>query len=117
VNIKILASMALVACVSQVAFADQSGNVNYSGNAIAKRVCKAVVQDDVDKLRVLLRSYKQSVAFGYRFGPSARGLSRDFTCNDMDLEQFSYRIGAQKVSGYFAGEAEAAQSQLASTGE
>lgn len=117
-NIRILTSLAVLAAAPSLVLAEPAGAARYSGNALASQICKAVVDDDPAKLRMLLRSYRQSVAHGYRFDLSTPGgIAQDFTCNNYDLQQFSARVGAQKVTAYFAGDAAAVQSQVAASSE
>jgi hypothetical protein len=112
---RILVSLALVACAPALVVAEQSADVHYSGDRLATQVCRAVVDDDVARLRMLLRSYRQSLTHGYMFQVDKDGIARDFSCNNLNLQQFSDQVGAQKVSGYFAGDS--AQSQVAAAVE
>lgn len=115
-KIRLLVSLALVACVPALAFAEQSSATRYEGNELGVQICRAVVNDDVAKLRMLLRSYRQTVSYGYMFKLDKSGVAKDFTCNNMNLEQFSLHVGAQKVAAHFAGDTGAEQSQLAASG-
>lgn len=106
-----------VACLPGLAAADELATVGYSGNGLGRQVCKAVVQDDIAKLKRVLRSYQNTLAYGYTQSRDRREVARDFTCNGMGLEAFSDSIGARNVSGYFAGDSTMAKEQLAATAE
>ena len=82
----------------QMALADNVGNYKYDGDSTARQICKAIVLDDAKKLKRLLHSYRSSRVNSYHV--STREMSQDFSCNEMDLDQFSYYMGAQKVSSY-----------------
>jgi hypothetical protein len=97
--------------------AEQSSGVHYTGNRLATKICKAVVDDDVPRLRMLLRSYRQTLPHGYMFSVDKTGVARDFSCNNLDLQAFSNLVGSQKVAGYFAGNSANAESQVAASAE
>ncbi len=89
--------------------------MHYSGNKLAAQICRAVVNDDVGRLRMLLRSYRQTVPHGYMFQLDNEGVAQDFTCNNLDLQQFSNQVGAQRVSSFFSGDSGGVQSQVAAS--
>jgi hypothetical protein len=96
--------------------ARQSGNIRYVGSNLAKQICKAVMNDDVSRLKLVLRDYKQSLSHSYTFDPAGRELSRDFTCNDMDVDEFSRHVGASKVASFISGTGQIPDTQVAVTG-
>lgn len=82
--------------------ARQSGNFRYVGNNLAKQVCKAIAEDDVSKLRRALRAHQRGLVRNYSFDTSGRQVSRDFTCNGMEVQVFSEHVGASKVASFFS---------------
>jgi hypothetical protein len=116
-KIRKLVVPALLACAPALVSAEQAGEVRVAGERTASQVCKAVMTDDVTKLRMLLRSYRQTLSYGYMFSANHGDLAQDFTCNSQDLRHFSSQIGAQKVSAYFSRDDVAEQSQLAAAGK
>ncbi len=105
--------LAVTMCLPGLALAAEPANFKYAGNALAKQVCKAVVRDDVDRLKQVLRSYQNTLAYGYTYDLGGREIARDFTCNNMDLQEFSYHVGAHRVSGYFANDTGVPKEQVA----
>lgn len=108
----------LAALVSLPAWslAGEAGDFRYTGNNLARQVCKAVVDDDVPKLRLALRTYKQSLAHSYTFDLDGRDLARDFTCNGMDVQEFSQQVGALTVAGFLNGTSQPSDAQVAASG-
>jgi hypothetical protein len=96
--------------------ARQSGNFRYVGNNLAKQICKAVMNDDVSQLKRVLHDYQQSLSHRYMFDLAGRELSRDFTCNDMDVDEFSRRVGASKVASFISGTGQTPDTHVAVTG-
>ncbi len=93
--------MALVAFSPGLVLADNAVNVKYAGNAVGKQVCRAIVRDDVKKLQKVLQSYRNTLIYAYSFHDMAsRALAGSFTCNDMELRDFSDSVGAEQVLGY-----------------
>lgn len=95
--------------------AKQSGNFRYVGDNLAKQVCTAVVNDDVRKLRLVLLTYKQSLAHRYTVDTAGRKVLRDFKCNGMDVEEFSQQVGATKVASFITGAGQASDAQVAAS--
>mgnify|MGYP001825333257 CR=1 FL=1 len=94
----------LVALPLSIAAESQLTNseVRYTGDNVAQRVCKSVVNDDTSKLNKLLRNYRDTLVYRYRFTDS-RGVSGDFACNNQALLDFANTIGAVNVSSYLRG--------------
>jgi hypothetical protein len=95
--------IALIAFSSSFCLAENSANYRYAGNTIGKEVCRAIVNDDVNALRRALHSYRQTLVYAYSFNnPASRALAGGFTCNDMDLQDFSNSVGAQRTFGFLS---------------
>lgn len=90
--------------------------IRIKGDLSAIQVCRAIVDNDVEKLHMLLRDEKMTVAYGYRQDFSSDGVARNFTCNDMDLAEFSYKIGADLVSSYLSNGQEVTSKMISYTG-
>ena len=98
-----LSMLAMALACSVTVTAEESGEqreVFYTGNAMAREVCRAVVTDDPDKLHRLLRATKMNTVYGYTFDTVSPEISGSYFCNDMDLHEFSQNIGAENVYGY-----------------
>lgn len=106
----------LMTCLPALSQAENPVNYRVVGSGLAVQVCRAIVKDDVEGLLVALRSYGQTVVHRYgRNLPS--GVSKDFTCNNMELSEFADSIGAQKVSSFFVDKAVDSHEQVAATTE
>ena len=94
----------LVALPMSLAAESQLSNsdVRYTGDNIAKRVCKSVVNDDTSRLNRLLRDYRDTLVYRYRFTDN-QAVSGDFVCNNRALLDFAENIGAVNVSSYLRG--------------
>lgn len=74
------------------------------GDSQAMAVCKAVLSNDAAKLERILGSYHEdnsALAFYVRKHDSV--ILDDFSCNDMSLYDFSYKVGANNISRYIEG--------------
>ena len=78
-------------------------NVSYRGDRSAVSLCKAIANDDVQKLDSLLGQIKRSALYGYTFDKKSRAVAGSVTCNGKKLMEYADAIGAQNVSGYFNG--------------
>jgi hypothetical protein len=116
-TIKQIFLIALTALIPQYSMADTTIEYKFSGDVLARQVCKAVANDDVNKLKHLLRSYRNSLPHGYSFNLASEGLARDFLCNDMALQEFSSNVGAQQVSRFFMNENAGLKDQVADSGK
>jgi hypothetical protein len=76
--------------------------VTYHGDITAQRVCESVVNDDSARLNRLLRDYRDTLVYRYRF-TEASAVAGDFGCNDLALLPFADKIGAQNISNYLRG--------------
>jgi hypothetical protein len=93
--------MALVAFSPGLVLADNAVKFKYAGDPVGKQVCRAIVRDDVKQFQKVLRSYRKTLVYRYSFNdPAGRALAGSFTCNDMELREFSYSVGAEQVLGY-----------------
>lgn len=77
--------------------------VLFRGDSTAMGVCRSVVQDDPNRLRIHLRMYRNSIFNGRRFELRSPQIMGAFSCNDMALRPFAEQIGAVKVSSYLRG--------------
>jgi hypothetical protein len=110
--------VAVIAFSSTFCFAGNPANYRYSGNNMGKQVCRAIVNDDVKSLRRALHSYRQTLVFGYSFdNPSGRALAGSFTCNNMELRQFSQAIGAREALGFLNTGTGFVEEQIVSSGK
>ena len=75
-------------------------DVTYRGDQTARRVCQAVVNDDVESLEFQLRQMRRETLSSYRFGVKSEAIVGSVTCNDMELLTFADEIGARSVSSY-----------------
>lgn len=114
-SIKLTIIAALV-CLPGWAFADEAGSFKYTGSNRAKQVCKAAADDDVPKLRLVLRTYRQSLAHSHAFDLDGRELARDFSCNGMDVQVFFRQVGALKVAGFLEEPGQPGDAQVADSG-
>lgn len=108
--------IALLANLPTLALAEEAKKFRYTGDPVGIQICKAVVNDDVPKLRLALRTYKQSLANSYSCKLSGRDLPRHFTCNGMDAQEISHLVGALNFAGFFAHTGQAPGAQLAAAG-
>jgi hypothetical protein len=108
--------MALVAFSSGFALADNSVNYRFSGDSVGRQICRAIVHDDVGKLQQVLRLHRQSLVFAYTFSDLAsHSIAGSFKCNDMELRDFSNKVGAQQILGYLNTESGRVEEQVVST--
>ena len=112
-----MALIALIAFSSGFALADNSVNYRFSGDSLGRQVCRAIVHDDVAKLQQVLRFHKQTLVYRYSFNDTASSsaITRSFKCNDMALQDFSYRVGAQQVLGFLTAGKGVVMEQVVST--
>jgi hypothetical protein len=100
-NILLLSVIAaLSTSVSADSFLSEK-SVKYSGELNARKVCKAVVHDDPEKLEKIFRQDLSSNVFRYSsHHVRNRFIEESYVCNDLALLPFADQIGAVNVSGY-----------------
>ena len=93
--------------LSMAAGGGEVKNVKYVGDNSARGVCRAIVEDDAEKLQHQLGMQRRKMTYGYQYSLLSREVAGSITCNDMDLLDFSASVGARDVSSYLAtGESE-----------
>ena len=81
---------------------DGAGNAErkYIGPSSAIGVCEAVIENDADRLRHELNAQRRRMLFGYSHRLRSHEIAGSFTCNDMELLDFSVSIGADDITRY-----------------
>lgn len=99
-NILLLAVIAaLPASVSADSFLSED-SVTFRGELNARKVCKAVVYDDPEKLNAIFKQDLRRNLYRYQRAIRDRAMGENYFCNDLSLLPFADQIGAVKVSGY-----------------
>ena len=110
----------VIICMARVALAETpvgEEQIRIKGDLSAIQVCRAILDNDVAKLHLLLRDEKLTVVYGYQQDLTSDGVARNFTCNDMDLAEFSYKVGADLVSNYLSTGQEVTSKMISYTGQ
>ena len=104
-KIQQLVFTAIAAGLPGLAMASGGGDVTqvkYVGDNSAKGVCRAIVEDDAEQLQHQLGMQKREMTYGYQYTLLSNEVAGSFTCNDMELLDFSASVGARDVSSYLA---------------
>jgi hypothetical protein len=112
------ALLAIIASSSSFCLAENSANYRYAGSTTSKEVCRAIVNDDVKGLQRALRLHRQTLVYAYSFRDLAsRAIAGSFTCNGLELRDFSYNVGSQKALGFLSTGSGVVEEQVVFTGK
>lgn len=80
----------------------RSREISYHGPSKAVGVCRAIANDNPDRLRHQLSLQRRRMTWGYQYGLLSEEVAGSFTCNEMELIDFAASIGAEDVTRYLA---------------
>jgi len=101
----ILMAAGICVAMTSAAVAESSSatqKYSYTGDRTAARACRAVVRNDVSRLRRALLDIRNNSVSGYRYRITSPEIAGAVTCNGMGLDEFSQQVGSYHVAAFLA---------------
>jgi hypothetical protein len=99
-------AMVIVVFLPAAAMADSfltDTNVKYRGDTDARRICRAIVEDDARDLKQSLKLYRSTLLYRYSSDLISNAVSGNFSCNGNELLTFAREVGSQNITRYLQG--------------